>query len=116
MGPGGDAYPCAMGTAADPRGAAARPAAGAGGDGAERTPRTPPRVLLVEDEPGIVDFLRRGLEAAGFAVEAAGDGVQGERLALTGRFDAVVLDLMLPRRGGLEVLGALRQRDARRCR
>ena len=53
-------------------------------------------VLLVEDEPGIVDFLRRGLEADGFRVEAAVDGVEGERLALSGRFDAVVLDLMLP--------------------
>lgn len=70
-------------------------------------------VLVVEDEPGIVDFLRRGLEAAGFSVEAAEDGVEGERLALSGSFDAVVLDLMLPRRSGLEVLEALqRQRPA----
>jgi DNA-binding response OmpR family regulator len=99
----------AMGTAADPRRARVpRPAAGAGGNGAERTLKDASRVLLVEDEPGIVDFVRRGMEAEGFAVEAAGDGVQGERMALTGRFDAVVLDLMLPRRGGLEVLGALR--------
>jgi DNA-binding response OmpR family regulator len=67
------------------------------------------RVLLVEDEPGIVDFVRRGLEAEGFAVEAANDGVEGERMALSGRFAAVVLDLMLPRRGGLEVLGSLRE-------
>jgi DNA-binding response OmpR family regulator len=67
------------------------------------------RVLLIEDEPGIVDFVRRGLEGKGFAVEAAGDGVEGERMALTGRFDAVVLDLMLPLRGGLEVLGSLRR-------
>ena len=66
-------------------------------------------VLLVEDEPGIVDFLRRGLEAAGFRVEAAVDGVDGERLALSGRFDAVVLDLMLPGKGGLEVLAALQR-------
>ena len=40
------------------------------------------RVLLIEDEPGIVDFVRRGLEAEGFAVEAALDGIEGERLAL----------------------------------
>ena len=66
-------------------------------------------VLLVEDEPGIVDFLRRGLEAAGFRVEAAVDGIDGERLALSGRFDAVVLDLMLPGKGGLEVLAALQR-------
>jgi DNA-binding response OmpR family regulator len=67
------------------------------------------RVLLIEDELGIVDFVRRGLEGKGFAVEAAGDGLEGERMALTGRFDAVVLDLMLPLRGGLEVLGSLRR-------
>jgi two-component system, OmpR family, copper resistance phosphate regulon response regulator CusR len=67
------------------------------------------RVLLIEDEPGIVDFVRRGLEAEGFTVEAALDGVEGERLALQGSFDAVVLDLMLPRRGGLEVLESVRR-------
>ncbi len=39
------------------------------------------RVLLIEDEPGIVDFVRRGLEAEGFAVEATHDGLEGERLA-----------------------------------
>jgi two-component system OmpR family response regulator len=67
------------------------------------------RVLLIEDEPGIVDFVRRGLEAEGFAVEAATDGIEGERLALGGSFDAIVLDLMLPRRGGLEVLASLQR-------
>jgi DNA-binding response OmpR family regulator len=66
-------------------------------------------VLLVEDEPGIVDFVRRGLEAEGFSVEAAVDGIEGERLALSGSFDAIVLDLMLPGRGGLEILGSLRR-------
>ena len=67
------------------------------------------RVLLIEDEPGIVDFVRRGLEAEGFAVEPALDGIEGERLALSDSFDAVVLDLMLPGRGGLEILGSLRR-------
>jgi len=61
-------------------------------------------VLVIEDEPGIVDFISRGLRAEGFEVEAALDGVEGERLALSGRFDVLVLDLMLPLRGGLEVL------------
>ena len=65
------------------------------------------RVLVVEDEPGIVDFVSRGLEAEGFAVTAATDGVEGERLALSESFDAVVLDLMLPGRPGLEVLDSV---------
>ena len=66
------------------------------------------RILLVEDEPGIVDFVRRGFEADGFEVQTAPDGIQGERLALTDGFDAIVLDLMLPGRGGLEVLASVR--------
>jgi two-component system, OmpR family, response regulator len=65
-------------------------------------------VLLIEDEPGIVDFVRRGLEAEGFTVAVEQDGVAGERTALRESFDMVVLDLMLPGRGGLQILRALR--------
>jgi DNA-binding response OmpR family regulator len=67
----------------------------------------PPAILLIEDEPGIVDFVRRGMEAEGFQVEAELDGVAGERRALGESFDAIVLDLMLPGRDGLDVLAAL---------
>jgi DNA-binding response OmpR family regulator len=67
------------------------------------------RVLVIEDEPGIVDFVRRGLEAAGFAVAVASDGIEGERLALRDSFDAIVLDLMLPGRSGLEILAAVQR-------
>jgi DNA-binding response OmpR family regulator len=66
-------------------------------------------ILLIEDEPGIVDFVTRGLEAEGFPVEAALNGVEGERRALRESFDLIVLDLMLPGRGGMEILSALRQ-------
>lgn len=66
-------------------------------------------VLVVEDEPGIVDFVRRGLEGAGFSVASATDGIEGERLALGESFDVIVLDLMLPGRGGMEILATLRR-------
>jgi len=74
---------------------------------AQRQP--PARVLVVEDEPGIVDFLKRGLEGAGFAVDCALDGNRGELLALRGGYDAVVLDLLLPGRSGLELLDSIRR-------
>jgi two-component system copper resistance phosphate regulon response regulator CusR len=66
-------------------------------------------ILLIEDEPGIVDFVKRGLEAEGFPVEAALDGIEGERRALRESFDLIVLDLMLPGRAGMEILGSLRR-------
>jgi DNA-binding response OmpR family regulator len=75
----------------------------------ESEPLAPTRVLLIEDEPGIVDFVRRGLEAEGFVVEASTDGAEGEQLALAGVFDAIVLDLMLPGRPGLEILETVRR-------
>jgi DNA-binding response OmpR family regulator len=77
--------------------------------GVAPVPHAGSRVLVVEDEPGIVDFVRRGLESEGFAVESTTDGIEGERLALGGDFDAVVLDLMLPGRPGFEILQTLRQ-------
>ncbi len=80
---------------------------------AQEIPRASPAVrsasvLLIEDEPGIVDFVRRGLEAEGFTVAVEQDGVAGERTALRESFEMVVLDLMLPGRGGLQILRALR--------
>jgi DNA-binding response OmpR family regulator len=66
-------------------------------------------ILVVEDEAGIADFLARGLEAEGYGVSVAGDGVAGERLALDPHTDLVVLDRMLPGRDGIEVLAAIRR-------
>jgi DNA-binding response OmpR family regulator len=67
------------------------------------------KILVVEDEEGIADFVRRGLEAEGYEVTCAFDGVDGEARALGGEFDLVVLDQMLPGRDGLEVLEAIRR-------
>ena len=66
-------------------------------------------ILVVEDEAGIADFLARGLEAEGYAVSVASDGISGERLALEPQTDLVVLDRMLPGRDGIEVLAAIRR-------
>jgi DNA-binding response OmpR family regulator len=65
-------------------------------------------ILVVEDEAGIADFLSRGLEAEGYSVTVAGDGIAGERLALAPGTDLVVLDRMLPGRDGIEVLATIR--------
>lgn len=64
-------------------------------------------ILVIEDEPGIVDFLERGLRGQGFEVATALDGERGLERALTESPDLVVLDILLPRRSGLEVLRAL---------
>ena len=87
----------------------AAPLPGAAGVAAAEPEAAARRLLVIEDEPGIVDFLRRGLEAEGFEVETVMDGLEGERRALRGGFDAIVLDLMLPGRSGLEILTELRR-------
>jgi DNA-binding response OmpR family regulator len=66
-------------------------------------------ILVIENEPGIVDFLERGLDAHGFDVMVALDGVSGAETALRENVDLVVLDLVLPGRGGLEVLADLHE-------
>ncbi len=68
------------------------------------------RVLLVEDEPGLQLTLTDRLAAEGYDVETAGDGELGLARALTGAFDLVVLDVMLPRRDGFDVCRTLRQK------
>jgi two-component system OmpR family response regulator len=54
------------------------------------------RVLVVDDEVRLAQSLARGLRAEGFDVEIAHDGIRGRDAALTGSYDAVVLDSMLP--------------------
>jgi two-component system copper resistance phosphate regulon response regulator CusR len=68
------------------------------------------RLLVIEDEPRILAFLSRALEAEGFVVDGASNGRDGLARALGGRYDLVVLDLLLPRVDGLTVLRALNRR------
>ncbi|MGH2857346.1 MAG: response regulator transcription factor [Solirubrobacteraceae bacterium] len=69
-----------------------------------------PQIVLIEDEPGIVDFIKRGLQARRLGVTVALDGDRGLELALEAGVDLVVLDLMLPGLGGMEVLDQLADR------
>jgi DNA-binding response OmpR family regulator len=65
------------------------------------------RILVIEDEPRILGFLVRGLEAEGFAVDAARNGTEGLKRARRNAYDLVLLDLLLPGLDGLSVLHAL---------
>ncbi len=62
------------------------------------------RVLVVDDEPRIVSFVSRALSAEGFQVDGAHDGIRALELAKTGRYELVVLDLLLPHLNGISVL------------
>lgn len=66
------------------------------------------KVLLVEDEKKISDFVVKGLKEQGFAVDLANDGNDGYYLATTQSYDAIILDIMLPGRDGLSILKSLR--------
>src|SRR5436309_15123312 len=67
-------------------------------------------VLIVDDEVKLAATLKRGLEEQGHAVAVAHDGLTGLALAELGSFDVVVLDVLLPQLGGLDVARALRKR------
>ena len=66
------------------------------------------RILLVEDDPRVASFIRRGLREERYTVDVAKDGEQALFLAETGEYDLIILDIMLPKRDGLEVLRKLR--------
>ena len=68
------------------------------------------KILIIEDESRILSFLARGLEAEGYTVECASDGLDGLARAVAGTWDLVLLDLLLPGLTGLEVLEALQRR------
>lgn len=66
------------------------------------------RILLIEDEGGIADFVGRALRAHGHQVDVCADGLEGERRALSTDVELVILDRMLPGREGVEVLRGIR--------
>jgi two-component system OmpR family response regulator len=71
------------------------------------------RVLLVEDDATIAEFVEGGLREAGFAVERAADGRTGLDKAVAEPYDAAIMDVMLPQLDGLAVIDALRARGIR---
>ena len=70
------------------------------------------RVLVVEDDDKIASFIRKGLKENSFAVDHTGDGESGLLLAQTVEYDAIILDVMLPKLDGLEVLRGIRSKNA----
>lgn len=69
------------------------------------------KILIIEDEIGIANFLQQGLEEEGYAVLVANDGEAGLELALSQKFNIILLDWMLPKMNGLEVCKAIRVKD-----
>jgi DNA-binding response OmpR family regulator len=70
------------------------------------------RILVVEDEEKVASFIRKGLEQMAYTVEVTGNGDEALEMALVTRYDAIVLDVMLPGRDGLSVVRELRSRGS----
>src|SRR4051812_12049774 len=67
------------------------------------------KILIIEDEPKLNEFLKKGLEQQGYVVDSAMNGSVGLELASTGSYDLILLDVMLPGQNGFEVLENFRQ-------
>jgi DNA-binding response OmpR family regulator len=67
-------------------------------------------ILLIEDEPQVVEFLKKGLTEKGYDTEVAYDGYMGERLASKGDFGLIILDVILPNINGYELCKRIRER------
>ena len=68
------------------------------------------RILVIEDEAKLADYVKRGLTESGYTVDVAKDGIEGRYLATGGDYQLVVLDIMLPGVDGFGVLSALREK------
>ncbi|MBW7902559.1 MAG: heavy metal response regulator transcription factor [Rhodocyclaceae bacterium] len=69
------------------------------------------KILVVEDEPKLAEYLRKALSENSYVVDVARDGIDGHYLATEGSYDLVLLDIMLPGRDGLALLRELRDRS-----
>jgi len=76
-------------------------------DGAEAQRLTSSHILVIDDEPRIVNFVARGLRAQGYGVETSVEAVEGLRLSNRGSYDLVILDLLMPGLDGVSLLRAL---------
>lgn len=66
------------------------------------------KILVVEDEPKTGEYIRKGLTEAGFVTDLVRDGLDGQHMALTDDYDLVILDVMLPRANGWQIIQAFR--------
>jgi heavy metal response regulator len=69
------------------------------------------RILVVEDEKKVASFIKRGLEEEEFSVDLATDGEEGVTMAASGKYDLILMDVMLPKMDGLSAIKALRQKN-----
>lgn len=72
------------------------------------------KILVIEDDPTVGEFVRRGLEEQRWQADLINNGLEGERMALSQPYDMVILDMRLPGRNGLDVLRSLRARGFER--
>src|SRR3970282_160536 len=71
----------------------------------------PMRILVVEDEKKVAGFIKKGLEEESYAIDVVYDGVEGEYMASTNDYDVIVLDIMLPKKNGFDVVKDLRTKN-----
>ncbi len=72
------------------------------------------RILVIEDDPTVGQYIKRGIEEQRWACDLVADGETGETRAISEAYDLVILDMRLPKKGGLDVLNALRSRGFQR--
>lgn len=65
------------------------------------------KILVVEDEPKVANFIKSGLEEQGYEVDIAFDGTMGEKISLSRKFDLIILDIIIPGINGLELCNCI---------